>query len=120
MRGQNFDINDYYVSADGNHHLIQGDTTAAAGDDILVVDGAVVIQEDSILPGLAAPVSVINDPNMVSNGDWYARGSNDDGKDWGALQRSDHRRDGRCDSGWSARRDVLGCGVCVALFRDGW
>jgi hypothetical protein len=78
-----FDTQDCYVSADGLHSMIQGDLTGAtSGDDVLVVDGQVVIQEDSAFGALTSPVSSIVESVMETGGNWMARGNNDDTQDW--------------------------------------
>ncbi|HEX2838411.1 MAG TPA: hypothetical protein VHN77_09820 [Phycisphaerales bacterium] len=53
-------------------------------DRIAVVSGVVVAQEGSALPGTAftSAVSTIADPWMESNGDWFLRGTNQDGTGW--------------------------------------
>ncbi len=78
----NFDISDYFVSADGTHWIAQGDLTGSTTtDDVAVVDGTVVVQEGVILPGsgYADPVdtSGIVGVWMAPNGDWFVRGNND-------------------------------------------
>lgn len=78
-----FDSQDYYHSADGTSNIILGDLAGATtGDDVVVVNGVVVVQEDSILAGMASPVNTIREVAMSSNGDWLARGGNDDLADW--------------------------------------
>ncbi len=78
-----FDLNDFFVSSDASTWMVQGDLNGATtGDDVLAVNNHVVIQEDSILSGFASPVSIITESVMETNGDWFARGSNDDGQDW--------------------------------------
>lgn len=60
-----------------------GTTDAAPGAAITAV-----VEEGVALPGLASPVASITSDNngvvnaMMPNGDWYVRGSNDDGSDW--------------------------------------
>lgn len=81
----NFDLQDYYVSSDGLTYLAQGDLSGATtGDDVVVVNGDVVIQEDSLVPntGLISPISTITEALMAPNGHWFVRGGNDDGQDW--------------------------------------
>lgn len=78
----NFDTDDFFVSADGTHWMANGDLTGSTtSDDVTVVDGAVVVQEDVILPGsgFANPVdgSGIVGIWMAANGDWFVRGNND-------------------------------------------
>lgn len=81
-----FDFEDFRTNADGTRWLAQGDLNGAAGtDDVLVVDGAVVIQEGHALPGFASNVSSITEPYMDSAGNWIARGSNADGSDWAIV-----------------------------------
>ncbi len=83
---QNFTVDEFYSSADGAHYMLQGDTDAATtADGIIVVDGQVVIQEGvTVLAGFANAVSTANRESfMMSNGDWFARGSNaTDNLDW--------------------------------------
>lgn len=85
---ENFDINDYWISADGTNWLAQGDLTGSTGsDDVVVVNGEVVIQEDVILPGSGYPNPVdgsgIVGVYMAAGGNWYARGNNDvSEQDW--------------------------------------
>lgn len=77
------DLNDFYVSSDGLTWMQQGDLNGATtGDDVLVVNNAVVIQEDSTLSGFGSPVNIITESVMMTNGDWFARGSNDDTGNW--------------------------------------
>jgi uncharacterized repeat protein (TIGR01451 family) len=83
-----FDTGEMSVDAAGLHYLIQGDTTGpTATDDILAYDNTVVVQEGSIVPGsgFTSPVDAgdtVQYSRIVSNGDWYARGDNDDEQDW--------------------------------------
>jgi hypothetical protein len=80
---ENFDLDDFFVSADGLHYILKGDvvTTPTTDDGIVVVDGTVVLQENQIIPGSgyanpidgAGIVGVFMDPA----GNWYARGNND-------------------------------------------
>jgi hypothetical protein len=80
-----FDADDAYVSPDGLVYLIQGDLTGATtSDDVLVMNGAVVIQEGTVLPGssFAANVTNVVKPWVDHAGAWYARGNNTGGDDW--------------------------------------
>lgn len=85
---ENFDINDFFVSADGTHWLAQGDLTGSTTtDDIVAFDGAVVAQEGVVLPGsgFAEPIdgSGIVGVGMDPAGSWFARGNNDvSEQDW--------------------------------------
>lgn len=79
---QNFDISDYWVTEAGDHWLVQGDTDGNTGlDDVVIVDGAVVLQEGVVIPGsgFANPVdgSGIFGVHMDNGGNWFARGDND-------------------------------------------
>jgi hypothetical protein len=79
---ETFDTNDVYVSPDGTQLLIQGDLWGpTTGDDVLVLNGAVVLQEDSVVPGsgFAEPIdgSGIVNAWLDRGGNWYARGNND-------------------------------------------
>ncbi len=83
---QNFTVDEFYSSADGAHYMLQGDTDGpTTTDGVIVVDGQVVIQEGvTVLSGFSNAVSTTNRESfMMSNGDWYARGSNaTDNLDW--------------------------------------
>lgn len=84
---ENFNIDDFFVSADGTQWIGQGDLTGAtATDGIVAVNGAVVIQEGVILPGSGFPdtVNMTNvTPHMTAGGQWYVRGSNNvSNHDW--------------------------------------
>jgi PKD repeat protein len=77
-----FDFEDFFVSADGLHWILQGDLTGDTNfDDVAAVDGNVVVQEGVVLPGsgFAEPVDLngIVGVWMASNGDWFVRGNND-------------------------------------------
>ena len=79
----NFDINDFYVSADGNNWLAQGDMTGStSSDNILAYNNQIVIQEGMNLAGFSSPVETIVESSMTPNGDWFARGDNVDQQDW--------------------------------------
>lgn len=84
-----FDFEDFRTNADGSRWLALGDLNGATtGDDVLVVDGNVVLQEDSTIAGLASPISSITESYMDSAGNWIARGSNDGGEDWVVMNGS--------------------------------
>jgi hypothetical protein len=79
---ENFDLDDYWISADGAHWLAQGDLSGVTtGDDVVVVDGGVVVQESVVLPGsgFAEPVDAegIVGVHMDTAGNWLVRGNND-------------------------------------------
>lgn len=71
-----FDASGVNVSADGSLVLVQGDLTGTANDDILTLNGTVVVQEGTILPGFATGVNVVNEAWIDHANNWYARGSN--------------------------------------------
>jgi PKD repeat protein len=77
-----FDVNDYFLTHDGSHWLAQGDLTGDTNfDDVVVVDGTIVVQEGLVLPGTTFPEPVdlngIVGVFMAPNGDWFVRGNND-------------------------------------------
>ena len=77
----NFSFEDQWFDNAGNI-LIFGDTLAATTDDnVVVYNGAVVLQENQIIPGsgFANPIdgSGIVEVGMDHGGNWYARGNND-------------------------------------------
>jgi hypothetical protein len=81
----NTDGQGLFTNADGSRHIWSGFTNdVIAQDRVAVVDGAVVIQEGSVITGSGFPstVSIINYVGMESNGDWFAYGSNLDANDW--------------------------------------
>jgi len=80
---ENFDLTDYFVSGDAMFWAAQGDLTGTtSSDDVFIVGGSVVVQEDSPVGGLAGTVSTISTTYLSPVGDWFARGSNDGGQDW--------------------------------------
>jgi len=85
----NFDTGDFWTSADGSSWLLQGDLTTAdtTQDDVVVVDGAVVLQEGVVVPGSTFPNPIdlggIVGSWMDPVGNWFARGNNDTSEvDW--------------------------------------
>jgi hypothetical protein len=83
---QVFDFESAYFANSGATHLIQGDTNAASGDDILAFNGSVVLQETQVVPGsgFVSPIATegITEALLTANGDWFARGGNVDLQDW--------------------------------------
>ena len=84
---ENFDFGRFVVSANGLHYALQGDLVGTTNDDVLVVDGRVVLQEGGLLPGFLSPINsvLISGINMGPTGSWIARGSNLDADDWVVL-----------------------------------
>ena len=79
----NFDIDDYYVNADGTKWLAMGDMSGnTSTDDILAYNNQIVIQESTPLSVFSSPVETILECTMTPNGNWFARGDNDDQQDW--------------------------------------
>ncbi len=78
-----FDSNDFRTSLDGNHYAVQGDTENPDTDfdDILVVDGAVVVQEGQTVGG-GITADAIFHTKLFANGDWVARGDDPGSADW--------------------------------------
>ena len=92
---ENFDVDDFWISADGSTWLAQGDLTGdTLTDGIVAVDsglaeggGGVVVQEGVVLAGsgFAEPVdtSGIVGVSMDPAGGWFVRGNNDvSEQDW--------------------------------------
>lgn len=85
---ENFDIDDFWMSADGNYWLSQGDLSGAtATDGVVVFRNAVVVQEGVILPGSgfaeAVNLNGIIGTHMTANARWFVRGNNaTTGVDW--------------------------------------
>ncbi|MEM9774180.1 MAG: hypothetical protein AAF902_06340, partial [Chloroflexota bacterium] len=50
----NFDLSDFWTSDDGAQYLVQGDLSGStSSDDVVIVNGAVVLQEGFAVPGLS-------------------------------------------------------------------
>ncbi|MEM9692670.1 MAG: hypothetical protein AAGA56_09005, partial [Myxococcota bacterium] len=85
---ENFDLNDFFVTPDGAHYLVQGDLFgSAASDDFVIYDGNVIVQEDVVLPnsGFNNPVdgAGIVGVFLAPNGTYFVRGNNDTSEiDW--------------------------------------
>ena len=78
---ENFDLDEYFVSPDGTTILILGDTDAVADDDVLVLNGTVVLQENRTIPGgpFNEPIDTagIVKSHLDEANVWWARGNND-------------------------------------------
>ncbi len=85
---ETFDSGDTFFNFDGSHHMMEGNLTGATtGDDAAAVDGTIVVQEGSIVPGSgfsspADQATPLDQVNMQADGTWFARGDNDDDQDW--------------------------------------
>lgn len=71
------DANAFYTTPDGLHWVatgrITGQTTTT--DGVLVVDGAVRMQEGNVIPGGTITPSTFLNVSLSGNGHWYARGA---------------------------------------------
>ncbi len=81
---QNFDINEFRISADGSTWIMQGDTDnpTTTLDDIFAVDGAIVVQENSPHGALPQNAVVLRDVAMTAAGDWFVDGDITDDRDF--------------------------------------
>lgn len=82
-----FDLSDFWVTPAGNRFLVQGDlSTSPSIDDVVIVDGTVVIQEGFPIPSAPQLGQVgqdaIHGVHLAPQGNWFARGSSIDGRDW--------------------------------------
>jgi hypothetical protein len=74
----------YFVADNGNDWMLTGTLASApaASDTILTVNNDVKIQEGSALAGVTGTVSFITGSRMEGNGDWFARGKNNNEIGW--------------------------------------
>jgi PKD repeat protein len=80
---ENFDFNAYLISDDGLTVVIQGDTNGGTtADDILTVNGAVLLQENVVFGSFATGVTTIGWRVLDPLGNLIVRGENADGLDW--------------------------------------
>jgi hypothetical protein len=80
---ENFDFNAYLISDDGLTVVIQGDTNGGTtADDILTVNGAVLLQENVVFGTFATGVTTIGWRVLDPLGNLIVRGENSDGLDW--------------------------------------
>jgi hypothetical protein len=85
---QSFTGGSYAHSSDGSEWMVRADLNGdTAVDIVMVVSGAVVLQEGTIIPGsrFASPIATGFTNSfalMMSSGDWFVRGSNADDIDW--------------------------------------
>lgn len=83
---ENFALDGFWIAADGSSWIAEGDLTGAtATDEVVVVDGAVVVQEGVVLAGSGFPNPVdaagIVGIHMDAAGNWFVRGNNDVSED---------------------------------------
>jgi hypothetical protein len=79
---ENFGVEDFWVSPDGNTWMAQGDLSGAtATDAVVAVNGTVRVQEGVVLPGsgFVEPVDLagIVGSHLDAGGHWFVRGNND-------------------------------------------
>lgn len=75
--------NTFYTSPDGAHWIAGGQVNQpTTNDEVLVVDGKVVMQEGLVIPGTGVTMNAVFNNDIKSNGDWYARGDSPGGNDW--------------------------------------
>lgn len=85
---ESFDLGDFWTSGSGLQWLVQGDLLGStSSDDVVIVNGAVVLQEGFPVPnsGFTEPVDLsgLKGVSMDASGHWFARGDNDQtGVDW--------------------------------------
>jgi len=76
----------FFTNAVGDRYLATGDTfDATTEDDVLVVDGVVVVREGIAFGPYVSPAQAstpVEYAFMLPNGDWHAYGGNNDGHDW--------------------------------------
>ena len=81
-----FSSNDYYHSADGSAWILDASLINTAENQVILVNGSVVIQESVVVPGsgFTSPVGMTGgeQPQMAADGAWFVRGENVDGTDW--------------------------------------
>lgn len=71
------DANSFYTSPDGLRWVALGEiaTGSTTNNDVLVVNGATVLQESLAIPSTSDIVSTIVVADVTSSGDWFARGA---------------------------------------------
>ncbi len=85
---EDFDLGDFWTSSDGLHWIVQGDLDGAQNsDDVVLVDGGVVLQEGVVIPasGVVEPIGSdgLFGVSMDVTGNWFARGDFEgSGDDW--------------------------------------
>ena len=84
---ENFGLDDFWINEDGSKYMYTGDLTGSTStEDVVVVDGSVVLQAGAIIAGsgFVSPIAAnaITRIHMDPAGNWYARGSNVNLDDW--------------------------------------
>ncbi|MGD2017704.1 MAG: hypothetical protein PVJ89_06305 [Planctomycetota bacterium] len=114
---ENLDRGAFWASLDGSAWMVVGDLEGPTDvDDVVIVDGAVVLQEGVPVPGggFAEPVAPggVHGAFMDGGGRWFARGSNaSSGADWVVVDGAVVARTGApITPGASERWDDVGYG----------
>ncbi|MDX2199207.1 MAG: hypothetical protein SF069_09585 [Phycisphaerae bacterium] len=78
-----FPSDGFRTTPDGAHYIALGDDEGpTTTDQILVVDGNVVLREGSVIPSTSITVTSIFAFDLLASGDWFSRGSTPTGSDW--------------------------------------
>lgn len=119
---QGHDKGSLFVSSDGSRWMVRGDLHGdPATDDVVVVDGAVVLQDGAFVPGagFSNPIGPagLGGAFMDAGGNWFARGSNaGSGLDWVVRNGDVVARTGApVVPGATERWDDSGFGECFFL-----
>ncbi len=81
--------NNFYTSANGVTWTAAGTVNQpTTADDVLVVNGRVVMQEGSLIPGTGITFAAVFNNDVKANGDWYARGDDPADADWAVRNGS--------------------------------
>jgi hypothetical protein len=84
-----FSSNAFFTSLDGKRWLARGDDEGdVASDEILAVDGAVVLREGAEIASSGVFVADIFDARMTPEGTWLARGDDASDDDWAVRNGS--------------------------------
>jgi hypothetical protein len=69
------DSGGFRTTPDGQHWIAEGDVVGlSTANDVVVVDGRVVLQESIAVAGGTLLLGAISQSNLAANGDWFARG----------------------------------------------
>lgn len=103
--------NAFYTTPNGTSWVARGQivTSGTTDDDVLIVDGEVVLQEGSLVPGSALLLGAIFDSGISPGGNWYARGRDNSGTgaaapDWAVLNGNLIAETGQLINGNSGER----------------
>ncbi|MBX3351816.1 MAG: hypothetical protein KF684_02685 [Phycisphaeraceae bacterium] len=84
---KNLSANGFYTSPNGESWIAQGqiETGGTTNDDVLLLNGQVVLQEGSAIGTSGVVVGTIVTSGITSSGEWYARGAILGGGVWAAI-----------------------------------